>query len=209
MPDIIAAVDDPILEGKDLSNPSKLTTEERTAMLPLVQVKDVYNPVTKQVEVVLDVWSNEEQQNFIDKGWRAHRIDEFPQIKSMVRPVDYDNDMQRGTVDLNPLWSNYCYLKVRVIAGSFLSEFNFSQAVPNTPAIITDGPITLHRCNLVNCAIDPSWIIIDCNTTQRWLVPMDRGNGRIEERSQYLVSHPSKLQGDEQPPLDAIIRRDY
>lgn len=63
---------------------------------------------------------------------------------------------------------NYSAQQTRIAPGSVVSECNFAQVEPNTPAIACDGELTLIECNLVNCALDPRWTVIDSNTAQMW-----------------------------------------
>lgn len=102
---------------------------------------------------------------------------------SAVRPADYVNEMQRGTVELMPGWTNYSFHAVVVPDGTVLDGtdrcFNFSQGVPNTVAIVGKN-LTLKNCNLFNVAIDPSWTLLGCNASQGWYVPNQDGTMGIQ-----------------------------
>lgn len=81
---------------------------------------------------------------------------------------DYKDRFDRGTVYYTPLNRNYSFSKVIIPDGTTVKDMNFTQKSMNTQAIFGKNLLFI-RCNLVNNTLDPSWILDDCNTTQRIL----------------------------------------
>lgn len=153
-------------------------------------------------------WTPAERSEFLQKGFRSHRPDEEPQVTFLVRPSDYAHDLDRGTTDFKPEWTNYSFMKVRVPSDTTIRGCNFAQCVPNTDAIKVQGnqnKLTLIDCNLVNVKLNPNWTLQGCNTAQAWLV--DDGQGG-EER-QFITDHPRKLTGNEAEPARVVKSRNF
>lgn len=130
------------------------------------------------------------------RGWKDRKA-ELPLVRSDNRPADYKHDLNRGTVDYDPAWRNYSFHTVRIPAGSEVRNANFSQAAPDTPALISDGDVVLIACNLVNCRVEPWMKIVGGNTAQIY---------RTQTDAIYVTDHPSKLtEADRVPPVDAVI----
>lgn len=51
-------------------------------------------------------------------------------------------------------------------SGDTLVECNLAQQVPGTAILLGRRNLTFTRCNLVNCALPPDSVILDCNTAQ-------------------------------------------
>lgn len=102
-------------------------------------------------------------------------------------------------VDFDPKWPNYSFCKVAIPDGSTMQELNFTQLNPNTPAI-SGRNLTFIDCNLGNCAIDPSWTIKGCNTSQAWVV--EEAPGNVERV--FIASHPAQLTGQEVQPANVV-----
>ena len=159
-------------------------------------------------EIDSDKWTQDERTEFKDKGFRSLRADELPIVSAKVRPKDYTHDLDRGTVDYHADWRNYSFHRVRIKAGSVIRNCNFAQAAPNTDAIIVDGDpddLTFEDCNLHNVKLNPKWNIPGCGTVQSWLVENAEGQLKREK----ICSHPNELKGDEQPPANAALSRDF
>jgi hypothetical protein len=88
-------------------------------------------------------------------------------IHCEVKPVknDYFDDHYRGSVEYTPRCRNYSYHIVHIPDGTTIKDANFTQRVPNNPAIIGKN-LTFIDCNLVNNVIDPSWTVKGCNNSQ-------------------------------------------
>ena len=157
------------------------------------------------------LWTRAEQQEFLSKGFRTRRPDEQLCLR-VVRPADYDNDLKRGTVEYMADWKNYAMHNVVIPDGTELRNCNFMQAIPNTAAI-TGLNLRFMDCNLVNCALDPSWVLERCNTAQAWVVDEPAisplGERITRQRTQYICAHPSELKGDEVPPETVALRREF
>lgn len=169
---------------------------------PAVAVEPQLNPVQ---------WTQGERAEFLARGFRSLRAEEVPRLSALVRPTDYTHDLDRGTVNYSPKLKNYCFSKVRIPAGSVLHEHNFAQAVPNSPCITVVGgqALTLIGCNLTNCAIDPAWTLVNCNTAQAWIIEVLDENQRPILKRQYITDHPSKITGLEQPPQNVVTTRPF
>ena len=50
--------------------------------------------------------------------------------------------------------------------GDVVEECNIVRLTANTPTAEGVSDLTFRRCNMVNCRIQPSWTIEDCNTLQ-------------------------------------------
>lgn len=89
------------------------------------------------------------------------------------RKNDYQNDFDRGTVDLTPELRkdgtpknhNYSFHKIFVLDGTVIKESNFTQRKSHTNAIQGKN-LTFINCNLVNVEKDPTWMLISSNNTQ-------------------------------------------
>lgn len=162
----------------------------------------------KTVELNPVQWTTEERQQFLDRGFRARREDEFPPVSAFVRPDDYDNDCERGTVDYDPNFRNYSFHRVRVKPETEIRNCNFAQIAPDTPAIECDGLLVFIDCNLTNCRLDSRWLVINGTTAQAWLVKERTADGERETRL-FICSHPRELKGDETPPVNVILARDF
>src|SRR5688572_9544495 len=92
-----------------------------------------------------------------------------------VVPTDYEHELKRGTVTYTPGRKNYSYHRVNIPGGTVVRDCNFSQAAPNTEAILSSGPITLISCNLCNVKVDPAWTLESCLTAQSWIVADQEG----------------------------------
>jgi hypothetical protein len=88
-------------------------------------------------------------------------------IHCEIKPVknDYFDDHYRGSVEYTPKCRNYSYHIVHIPDGTTIKDTNFTQRVPNNPAIIGKN-LTFIDCNLVNNVIDPSWTVKWCNNSQ-------------------------------------------
>lgn len=148
-------------------------------------------------------WTTEERRQFLDRGFRSRRAGEFP-VSALARPDDYDNDLKRGTIEYIPGWLNYSFQTVVVPDGAVLHNCNFTQNQPATVGII-GVDLTLIDCNLVNCALDPSWTVRGCNTVQAWLELDEKG----QETRVAVASHPDQLAKDAAIPPTAILSRDF
>src|SRR3990167_9167589 len=87
---------------------------------------------------------------------------------TILGPVDYKDELDRGTVDYDPKWQNYSYHKVKIPSGTVVKDCNFAQKFKNTNCItITRGTdVTFIGFNLVNVVVDSKWILQGCNNTQ-------------------------------------------
>lgn len=121
------------------------------------------------------------------------------ELSASKLPADYVSDLSRGTADFDPKWANYSYHKVAIPDGATLTGMNFSQLEPNTAAISGKG-LTFIDCNLVNCALDPSWTIKDGNTAQVWMVQATP----TQVDTAYIAAHPRLLTGQEAKPANVI-----
>lgn len=122
-------------------------------------------------------------------------------VTAARRPLDYRNEKDRGTLQYDPAWRNYSFHRVEIPAGTVVRGGNFSQVDPNNTAIITDGPITLIDCNLVNCAIDKAWTVEGCNTAQVWFTKQVDS-----EETSFIAASADEIKGDERPPLGVITK---
>lgn len=165
-----------------------------------MELKTELNPVK---------WTPDERQQFLDKGFRHRRDGELP-CTAFTRPADYEHDLKRGELKFMPGWFNYSLHTVTIPDGSEVRECNFTQCAPGTPAI-TGRDLKFVDCNLTNCIVDPSWQLERCNTAQAWLVQVDDGNGGVREKRQYICAHSDELkdQKDMQPPVNAVLARDF
>lgn len=133
-------------------------------------------------------------------GWRNRQAGQFPPVTAEVRPADYRNDLDRGTVEYDPRWRNYSFHKVTIPRGARLVGCNFAQVAPDTPALTVAGnDATFEDCNLVNVRVDAGWKLVRCNTVQAWLVTR---NG--DQKRQWICKHPSELTGSETEPANVI-----
>ena len=88
-------------------------------------------------------------------------------IFDKLKPVknDYQHDFDRGTVYYTSLNRNYSFHKVIIPNGTVVRNSNFTQK--NSDTIAIEGKnLTFIDCNLVNNAIDPSWILQGSNIAQ-------------------------------------------
>lgn len=163
-------------------------------------------------------WTQKETEDFTSKGWRSRREGEFPPVASIVRPSDYDNDLDRGTIDYDPEWRNYSFHKVRIPANAVVRNCNFAQANPDTVAITVVGnpsTVTFIDCNLMNVRILPGWNLQGCNNCQKWLVEIDNPDfgqegqpEKIEERV-FIASKNSDLSLPLTEPSNIKKKRDF
>lgn len=180
-------------------NPAKATAEEKDAML----VDPVFIESTG-----CDEWTEAEVLHFKEKGFRPFRANEKPILTPTARPTDYNNDLKRGGVQINPEVKNYSFCDVEIPDGTTLSGHNFTQIQPDTDCI-TGENLTLIDCNLSNVKINPSWTTTDCNTSQFWLVE-EEIEGETKEVAQFLCSHPSELPNVESKvPTNAVLARSF
>lgn len=150
-------------------------------------------------------WTQEERQEFLDKGFRTRREEEFPLCSYFTRPTDYAHDLKRGEVKFTPDWKNYSFHTVIIEPKTEIRGYNFAQATPNTVAILCDGELKLIECNLSNVALDARWELEGCLTSQSWIVKNEKG----EEDRQFICAHPSELKDNEQEPSNVVKERDY
>ncbi len=144
------------------------------------------------------------------RGWRNRRPWEMPLKTEKYRPADYASEFDRGTVEHIEGWFNYSWHKLAIPDGSTVRSCNFSQRRPNTPAI-TGKNLTFIDCNLTNCAIDPSWTVVNCNTKQIWRVKRvvdDEGGPTEQVKAQFLAAHPSGLPATLVAPPDEVQEGD-
>jgi len=153
-----------------------------------------------------NLWTQAERDEHTVKGWRTRRAGEYPLVASICRPLDYANDLLRGTVEFDRIWRNYSYHTVSIPSGTVVNGCNFTQIIPNTICIIISNLpdiVTLEDCNLCNVRLQPGWIIRRCMTVQSWLV---KTNG-VEERVK-VAGHQADLQpADLIPPPGAVTSR--
>lgn len=141
---------------------------------------------------------------------RVREVGEFPPVTELYAPSDYLHLNSRGTIEYNSIWRNYSYHNVTIPADAIVRDCNFSQFVPSTSciSIVGDGTVTFIDCNMVNVALDSSWVMEGCNTCQSWVVIItDAENGDYEER-EHICSHQDDLPDPLDPPSNAITTRD-
>lgn len=109
----------------------------------------------------------------------------------------------------DPLVKNYSFQQVEIPAGTVVEKCNFAQLLPGTECISTDGLITLKNCNLLNVKLKPEWEIIECLTTQAWLISVILEDGTVTTDRQFICTHSSDLIGDEVAPDNAILVMDF
>ena len=126
-----------------------------------------------------------------------------PLVTEAKRPEDYADSLKRGTVEYRADWRNYSFHAVVIPDGAVIRACNFTQNTPNTRAI-SGANLTFVECNLVNNALDPSWKLERCNTSQAWLV--DTGE---KEKRVVICKHPDQLKGDERPPRNTVLARGF
>ncbi len=160
------------------------------------------------IEINPAKWTAKEREQFLDKGFREVRDGETPVCSTFIRPLDYDNDLSRGTLKFNAEWHNYSYHSVVIPDGTKVRRCNFAQTLPGTLAI-TGANLEFDECNLVNNALDSSWKVTNCNTAQAWLVRVPVEGRGESERRQFICSHPSELKGNEKEPETIVKRRDF
>lgn len=148
--------------------------------------------------------STKERSQLNTRGWRDRRPGELPLVCADVRPSDYVSEFARGAVAWVPETRNYAYHTVTIPDGTTVRNTNFSQAVPNTAAII-GANLTFIDCNLANVRHHATWTLQGCNTSQAWVVEIDHpsGRGKRQER-QYIASHPKDLPVTLIPPANAL-----
>lgn len=135
---------------------------------------------------------------------------QWPPVTGQYQPKDYEDDLNRGTVEYDPAWKNYSFHKVTISGGTVVRDCNFSQTTPLTKAftIVGPGKVSFVDCNLTNVAIDSLIDAKDCNTHQSWVKEPTLDGEKVQTR-EYLCDHPEKLGGVVPPkPADAITKRD-
>lgn len=182
-----------------IENPAKATQAEKEALL----VDEKFIKLTGA-----DKWTADEKAEFVAKGFRSLRANEKPIVSPVVRPSDYNNDLARGSVSLYPGVKNYSFFNVEIPDGSTLEGHNFTQIQPDTDCITGDN-LTLIDCNLGNVRLNPTWTLINCNTSQFWIVEEEQ-DGETQEVTQFICSHPSELPSVEtKVPEKAILSRSF
>lgn len=134
---------------------------------------------------------------------------QWPPVTAKYQPNDYVDDLDRGTVEYDPIWTNYSFHKVTIPAGTVIRDCNFAQTVPLTNAIIVRGErsVTFFNCNLGNVALNPLMQISDCNTVQSWVKEPVVNGDRVQTR-EFITDHPFWLHDVVPvPPPDAILTR--
>ncbi len=83
-----------------------------------------------------------------------------------LRPIknDYKDDYDRGTVNYTSACRNYSFHKVVIPDSTTIKEANFTQRIKRQA--IEGKNLRFEECNLVNNIIDPTWILVSCNTTE-------------------------------------------
>ena len=141
---------------------------------------------------------------------RVREVGEFPPVVGGYCPSDYVHLSSRGTIEYSSSWKNYSYHTVTISAGITLSGCNFSQLMPATPCISIEGTgtLTFVECNMSNVALDPLWVLEDCNTSQSWVVTLtDPDTNEEYESNDYICSHPDDLPDPLTPPSNAVTTR--
>lgn len=144
-------------------------------------------------------WTLTERQQFLDKGWRSRRNNEYPPVSQLVRPMDYLSEYDCGTVDFFVGWRNYAFLKVIFPPNITVRNCNFAQAVPGTDALSCDN-VTFIDCNLVNVRIKPGMNVPRVNNAQSWFNPT------LGERI-FICGNFALLKGDEVAPQGCLTTK--
>lgn len=87
-------------------------------------------------------------------------------VSENIRPVDYESEVKRGTLNYSPDWKNYSFHDVVIPDGTEVRDCNFAQHQANTDCITGENLIFID-CNLVNVKLHGSWTLLGCNNTQK------------------------------------------
>lgn len=160
-------------------------------------------------------WTPAERAELDLKGWRSRRAGEWPPVCNLIRPVDYEHDLDRGTLDYDPAWRNYSFHKVLIPARTIVRNCNLSQAVPNTICIMAPllAVITFVECNLCNVRLRAAWVLQGCCTVQSWIVARTAtdasGKDVVIEDREWIAAHPGDLPAILTPPANAVTSRGF
>lgn len=151
-------------------------------------------------------------------AFAGERAEVKPLVTRNEKPADYDNDLDRGTVEYREGWKNYSFHKVRIPGGTIVTGCNFAQAKPRTDCIEVTGVgvVTFRECNLSNVELTARMVSEKCLTAQSWIVEEDveaqddKGQPVTvkQETRRVIADHPSKVSKTEAPPSDAIVRKE-
>ena len=144
--------------GKDVYK-DKTGKSYQITEIPLISTYSLKKPVIDEAKTL-----TKDEQDVVEFSLKENGR---KLIHKEVRPIknDYQNDVDRGTVEYTPKCRNYSFHKVVIPDGTIIKDSNFTQKEPHTKAIEGKN-LTFESCNLVNVATDPSWTIKDSNTCQ-------------------------------------------
>lgn len=154
------------------------------------------------VELDKAKWTAQELAQFQQRGWRDRRVGEFPPVMATVRPADYVDDFNRGTVEFDAGWKNYCFHQVTFAPGDTPVECNFSQAAPDTPVATPATRVAIADCNMTNCAAHAKLDVQRSNRAQAWFIKDPVLN--VITGVQAITDSPDKLTGLEIAPANAV-----
>lgn len=127
---------------------------------------------TKRIEKKGIILTEKDKTDLMTKGWRNRRAGEFkPPVASTMRPSDYKDDKDRGTIEYSKGWKNYSFHKIVIPSGTVISDSNFYQRKTGSDIFERSGQgvghnLTFKNCNLVNVKTYPDFIIEGCNNAQ-------------------------------------------
>jgi len=156
------------------------------------------------------ILTEKERSDLLNRGWRDRRdIEATVLVSKYVRPSDYVDSKDRGTVLLQKESKNYAFHTVNALNGTTITEHNFSQVVPNTevfnrPFLGKYGKnLTFVDCNLVNVKTYGDWTIVNSNTAQRDYFETVDGESVIVD-SVWISQNSKDVDDGRRKPLGVI-----
>lgn len=155
-----------------------------TTDMPLTSEWTHRKPVILETKI-LDVDEQEVVEFSLKGNGRRLIFNELKPVKN-----DYHHDFDRGTVYYTPLNRNYSFHKVIIPDGTVVRNSNFTQK--NSDTIAIEGKnLTFIDCNLVNNAIDPSWILQESNIAQIKRIKKSEIS-QVDGSIKIIISHQVK-----------------
>lgn len=154
---------DVITKKPDINDKKDLKSDEVLEVESSLKARPVFEGESQNFENYVD-YSDKDSQPIIINGKKVVGYTSACNlIHRELKPKknDYENDFKRGTVEYTERCSNYSFHKVVIPDGSVINEKNFTQAAPDTEAIIGENLI-FNDCNLCNVLINPSWQLNGC-----------------------------------------------
>lgn len=159
---------DVITKKPDIKDKKDLTVDEIVEVETSLKARPVFEGESQDFLNYVDYPEKDSKPIIIDGKKVVGYTAACNLIHRELKPKknDYQNDFKRGTVDYNERCSNYSFHTVVIPDGLVINEKNFSQAAPDTDAIVGEN-LVFNECNLCNVLINPSWQLNGCLVMQK------------------------------------------